>query len=216
MCYENDKTRDDHAEGMRLRPSEVGWQSFLLATRKDNVSPRKIRAIIQILHHQYPNQKSNFRGFARFCEVLRSSTSTRSGPDGYGEYSHRTTNDEAGLSAPISLDNIRSHSLPLARSDLNTDDDEGGNVVRDPLRTAIKLILDLQKREETAFPGLRRRKNNRSARADRYATKVLRKVNRKGSSRAPRMNFVMEEIEALDREEPSYERDFSLWSPLWN
>ena len=126
------------------------------------------------------------------------------------------TNDEAGLSAPISLDNIRSHSFPLARSDLNTDDDEGGNVVRVPLRTAIKFILDLQRREETAFPGLRRRKNNRSARADRYATEVLRKVGRKGSSRMPRMNFVMEEIEAVDRGEPSYEREFSLKSPLWN
>ena len=124
------------------------------------------------------------------------------------------TTDEAGLSAPIDLGNIRSQSLPLARPDLNTDD-KSGNVIRVSLRTAIKFILDLQKREETAFPHLRRRKNNRSARADKHATEVLRKVDRKGSSRVPQFNFVMEEIEVADRGEPTYKSDINLWSPLW-
>lgn len=31
LCYQNHKDRDDHAEGMRLHPSEVGWQSSLMA-----------------------------------------------------------------------------------------------------------------------------------------------------------------------------------------
>ena len=65
---------------MRLHPSEVGWQSFLMATRKEIVSPRKLRAIIQYFIVNKPTKSVIF-------EVLRNSTVTRSGPNGYREYS---------------------------------------------------------------------------------------------------------------------------------
>ena len=79
LCYENDKGRDDHAEGMRLHPSEVGWQSFLMATNEDRVSSTKLRAIIQHCIVNTPTKKVIY-------EVARSSACTRSGPDGYLEY----------------------------------------------------------------------------------------------------------------------------------
>ena len=79
LCYENHKDRDDHAEGMRLHPSEVGWQSFLMATNEDRVSSTKLRAIIQHCIVNTPTKKVIY-------EVARSSACTRSGPDGYLEY----------------------------------------------------------------------------------------------------------------------------------
>ena len=63
-----------------------------------------------------------------------------------------------------------------------------------------------------AFPNLRRKKRNRSARAERYATEVLRKV---GSSNVPEMNFVIEEIRAKEQGKSAYEKEFDLWSPQW-
>ena len=54
ICYENNKSWDDHAEVMRFRPSEIGWQSFLMAAAKDNVPPTKLRAIVQ--HFVVENQ----------------------------------------------------------------------------------------------------------------------------------------------------------------
>ena len=47
ICYKNNKSWDDHAEVMRFWPSEIGWQSFLMAAAKDNVPPTKLRAIVQ-------------------------------------------------------------------------------------------------------------------------------------------------------------------------
>ena len=54
-----------------------------------------------------------------------------------------------------------------------------------------------------AFPSLRRKEINQSAGADRYATEVLRKVDR-GSSNVPGMNFVIEKIRAKEPAEASY------------
>ena len=66
-----------------------------------------------------------------------------------------------------------------------------------------------------AFPQLHRRKFNRSVRADRYATEVLRKVDGKGSSSVPKMNFVIQKIKEADQGKASCEREFDLWSPMW-
>lgn len=62
------------------------------------------------------------------------------------------TGDEKGLSAPISFDAIRSQSLPLGKA--GTPDDV--DIIRVPLRTAVRFIADLQRKEEEAFPDLGR------------------------------------------------------------
>lgn len=90
------------------------------------------------------------------------------------------TREKDGLSAPISFDTIRSQSMPTGRSDVDTEESE--NTIRVSLRTAVKFILDLRQREEMAFPNLRRKPNNRTERADKYAMNILRKVDQRGSS----------------------------------
>jgi hypothetical protein len=59
------------------------------------------------------------------------------------------TGVEEGLSAPISLESLRSQSVPLKRSDVIMQDID---VVRVSLAVAVQFIADLEVREELAFP----------------------------------------------------------------
>lgn len=59
------------------------------------------------------------------------------------------TGAEEGLSAPISFESLRSHSLPLQRIDANMQDVD---VIRVSLAVAVQFIADLELREELAFP----------------------------------------------------------------
>ncbi|KAI9849466.1 MAG: hypothetical protein M1837_004086 [Sclerophora amabilis] len=63
------------------------------------------------------------------------------------------TGEESYLSAPISFESIRGESLPLAKSDLDTE--ENTCAVRVSLATAVRFIADLERREEAAFPNMR-------------------------------------------------------------
>lgn len=60
--------------------------------------------------------------------------------------------DDNGLSAPITFDIIRSHSLLLGKADIAGDVDN----IRVSLKTAIHFIANLQRKEEEAFPDLDR------------------------------------------------------------
>ena len=60
------------------------------------------------------------------------------------------TGNETGLSSPISFSGIREQALPLARPDLETHNDI--DAIRVPLATAVQFIVNLQRREEAAFP----------------------------------------------------------------
>ena len=114
------------------------------------------------------------------------------------------TTDGAGLSVPFDIDTIRSGPLLLAGPDVNFD--ESDNVIRISLRTAAKFISDLQQREEMTFPNVRRKNNNRSARADSCVTKILRKVDRRASSNVTENDFTIDEIEAKEQGPPLYEK----------
>ena len=57
---------------------------------------------------------------------------------------------EAGLSAPISFDSLRAKSLPLDRSDV--DGQPMIDIVRTSLATAVRFVLDLEQRENIAYP----------------------------------------------------------------
>ena len=60
------------------------------------------------------------------------------------------TDDESGLSEPISFESVRHTALPLARPDLNS---HGGiEAIRVTLAAAVRFVVDLQRREELAFP----------------------------------------------------------------
>ncbi|CAF9912597.1 hypothetical protein IMSHALPRED_000358 [Imshaugia aleurites] len=60
------------------------------------------------------------------------------------------TGDESGLSEPINFESVRERALPLARPDLNPHD--GIEAIRVTLATAVGFVVDLQRREELAFP----------------------------------------------------------------
>ena len=60
------------------------------------------------------------------------------------------TGNETGLSEPISFEDIREQALPLARPDLATYNDI--DAIRVPLATAVQFIVNLERREEAAFP----------------------------------------------------------------
>lgn len=48
ICYENHKSRDDHAAGMRLYPSEIGLQSYQLVKNEETPAAQKpLRAVLQ-------------------------------------------------------------------------------------------------------------------------------------------------------------------------
>ena len=60
------------------------------------------------------------------------------------------TGDDSGLSAPVTFESIRAHSLPIGRKDAASYGD--GQVIRLSLLTAIRFIIDLEQREEAASP----------------------------------------------------------------
>ena len=60
------------------------------------------------------------------------------------------TGDDSGLSEPISFESVRHAALPLARPDLNSHDEI--EAIRVTIATAVRFIVDLQRREELAFP----------------------------------------------------------------
>ena len=60
------------------------------------------------------------------------------------------TGKETSLSEPISFDDILDQALPLSRPDLETRNDI--DAIRVPLATAVQFIVNLQRREEAAFP----------------------------------------------------------------
>ena len=47
MCYENHKNNDDPIQEKRRWPSEIGWQSFLMAAAQNDVPPSNLKAIIR-------------------------------------------------------------------------------------------------------------------------------------------------------------------------
>ena len=115
------------------------------------------------------------------------------------------------LSAPIDFDAIRSQSLPLARLDVNTN--ESDDVIRVSSRTAVKIASRPTTRSRNGMPKSAPQKNNQSARADRNANEVLRKIDRKGSSNVPEMNFVIETLKAKEHGKPFHGTEIDLWSP---
>lgn len=124
------------------------------------------------------------------------------------------TGDEDSLSAPINFDTIRSQSLPLARSDTDAEDCE--SIIRVSLRTAVQFILDLQRREELAFPKLSCSVSDMSANADEHVTGIMREAEEKGSSNVSSVRFAVQRIKEEESGEPCCGREFDFWSPMWN
>ena len=120
--------------------------------------------------------------------------------------------DKACLSAPITFDSIRSQSLALARPDVKTADDA---IIRVPLRAAIIFILDLQRREEAAFPSLSLGPSNGETMADEYIAKIMRRADEEGFNSVYAIGEVLWLIEREEQGRPIDVAEFDFWSALW-
>lgn len=133
------------------------------------------------------------------------------------------TVDEYGLSAPITFDTIRSQSLPLAKAGVADEVD----IIRVSLRTAVRFIADLERREEEAFPDLGRNANDRSIgpttdymsfdliSADEWVDEVMRKSEEQGANNVPTMKHVAWEMIAEQQGDSCPKSEFDNFSPMW-
>jgi hypothetical protein len=122
------------------------------------------------------------------------------------------TGDESCLSAPISFESIREHSLPLDRSDITARDKI--DAVRVSLTTAVRFVADLQKREDDAYPYARDcslvdtslgpstpcSKDEigfRATSADEWADKIMQAVEEKGIDNVGYAQLAVQEVQAV-------------------
>jgi hypothetical protein len=141
-------------------------------------------------------------------------------PDGFvyvDKYAQRQsvvmirTGDESCLSAPISFESIRGHSLPLDRSDITARDEI--DAVRVSLTTAVRFIADLQRREDAAYPYARDRSlvdtslgphtpcsinetGSLATSADEWADEIMQEVEEKGIDNVGYTRVVVHEVQA--------------------
>jgi hypothetical protein len=121
------------------------------------------------------------------------------------------TGDESYLSAPISFESIREHSLPLDRSDITARDEI--DAVRVSLTTAIRFITDLERREDDAYPYARDRSlvdtsldpytpygvdeiEFLATSADEWADKIMQDVEKKGINNVGDAQLAVYKIQA--------------------
>lgn len=79
ICYENYKARRDHTEGLRLWPSEIDWQSFLMASADDNVPLSNLGVVVQNIDVEEQTKMD-------ISEATRGSNHTRSVSNDCREY----------------------------------------------------------------------------------------------------------------------------------
>jgi hypothetical protein len=154
-------------------------------------------------------------------------------PDGFvyvDKYAQRQsvvmirTGDESCLSAPVSFESIRGHSLPLDRSDITARDEI--DAVRVSLTTAVRFVADLQRREDAAYPYARDRSlvdtslgpstacstnkiGSLVASADEWADKIMQEVEEKGIGKVWYARDAVQEVQAAKNgevlvEDPPY------------
>ena len=92
------------------------------------------------------------------------------------------------------IDTIKSQSLPQTRTDVNIDDSD--DIIRVPLKTAVHLILDLQRRVEIAFPDVRCNTSALSVNADEHVTEIIREERRESEKR--RVCLLVSKVEVAE------------------
>ena len=132
------------------------------------------------------------------------------------------TGEETGLSAPTNFESIRSQSLPLLRSEV-----ADHNIIRVSLRTAIRFIADVQRREEQAFPYLGPSATDRSISprtdnisfglisASEWVDEIMQKAEEEGAKNVPQIQSAMEMMKAEQEGNCHLTLEFNTFSPIW-
>ena len=129
------------------------------------------------------------------------------------------TGNETSLSEPISFERIRELALPLSRPDLGKNNNI--DAIRVPLATAVQFIINLQRREEAAFPdsapstavqeslcpSTHHTESHRAeiTNADDWVDRVMGLADEKGIDNVPHAREAMLEVQAARRgEDPGW------------
>lgn len=133
------------------------------------------------------------------------------------------TGDEIGLSAPISFEGVRSQSLPLLKADIADPVD----IIRVSLRTAVRFIADLERREENAFPDLRPSATDRSIgpgtgnmsfgliSAEEWADEIMQRAEEEGAKNVCAMKSTARMMRAEQEGNGHLTPEFTNFSPMW-
>ena len=124
------------------------------------------------------------------------------------------TGDETGLSAPISFESIRSQSLPLSRADIADHVD----VVRVSLKTAVRFIANLQRKEEDAFPDLKPSTTDRSVgpnSASEWVDKIMQKAEEEGAKNIYEIERAVKRMQAEQEGNRHLTHEFDYLSSSW-
>ena len=133
------------------------------------------------------------------------------------------TGDQTGLSAPISFESVRSQSLPLLKADTVDNVD----IIRVSLRTAVRFIADLQRKEEDAFPDLRQNTTDRSigpstknisfglVSADEWVDEIMHKAQEEGANNVFEMKWAAEMMKAEQEGNGNLTPELYHFSPMW-
>ena len=106
----------------------------------------------------------------------------------------------------------RNHSRWRDPHDVET---AGDAIIRVPLRTAIIFILNLQRREEAAFPSLSLGSSNDETMADEYVPKIICRAVEEGFNNVYAIGEVLWFIEREEQGRPLDIAEFDFWSALW-
>ena len=133
------------------------------------------------------------------------------------------TGDETALSAPINFESIRSQSLPLLMADIPDHVD----VIRVSLRTAVRFIANLQRKEEDVFPDLGPSATDRSIgpstdnisfgliSASEWVDEIMQKAEEEGAKNVPQIQSAVRIMKAEQEENDYPTLEFDNFSPIW-
>jgi hypothetical protein len=100
VCSENIKSRDENAPDDKLWPSEILWQSWVMAAKAQGSQPSDLHAIVRSMIVNESTKRVIWRAANR-------STFTRQGPDHYTEYTERDQGYHAFLGSVNGASSMR-------------------------------------------------------------------------------------------------------------
>lgn len=141
------------------------------------------RAIIVVLDKLAPRNEPTVDGFLSLDEYLQTQSVLMV-----------RTGEETGLSEAINFQDVKEQVLPLARPDPSPED--GIDVIRVTLATAVRFVVDLQLREEATFSP-----SAPSTAPDDWVNDIMETADEKGFDNVYHVREAILEVKAKQRGE---------------
>lgn len=136
------------------------------------------------------------------------------------------TGDDSGLSTRVTFESLRDQSLPLARTDCTATDD-GVDVIRVPLASAVRFVADLERKEQVANPAMGFSKVDGSIcpsavfngpsilSADEWANEIIKQAVEKGKENVYETRHALQSIQAAQRGEDPFGPELPHFEARW-